>query len=196
MVFRKAELPDSSTAHHELSDEKDPLHVNEADSTEPQIYEMPGDIPKPQEAGGRQLSEKESMVVRERIYNGIDPTSPTGVAPTAQAPPRQLAPITASEVTIVSPEGSTNNTTVSPVSPRTPSARDGLSWKLMTHFSNFRHIGQPMEVDRPTKPYFRLSLPLKDPAIVSGGDFLTNHEFCKSSSCILGHVWGAFGSAA
>lgn len=126
-VFQKAELPDNSTAHHELSsstNEKDPSDTIEADSTEPQIYEMAGDIPVPQEAGGRQLSEKETMVVRERIYNGVDPNSLTDTASTAQAPPRQLAPITASEVTIVHSDASYNNS-MSPVSPRTPNARDG-----------------------------------------------------------------------
>ncbi|KAH7383792.1 aspartic peptidase domain-containing protein [Pyrenochaeta sp. MPI-SDFR-AT-0127] len=127
MVFPKAELPGDSAVHHELSTdikEKDPMEAIEADNTERQIYEMPGDMPQLQEAGGRQLSEKETMVVRERIYNGIDPNSPTDVSPTVQDAPRRLAPISPSEVTLMNERLPSNNN-VSPVTPRTPSARDG-----------------------------------------------------------------------
>jgi hypothetical protein len=124
-IVAKAELSAESATHHELSTddkEKDPLTINEADNTERQIFEMPGCIPERQEAGGRQLSEKESMVVRERVYNGVDPHSPT--SPTAQEPAQRLAPILPSEVTMVNrslPSTSTSN--VSPITPRTP--RDG-----------------------------------------------------------------------
>lgn len=47
----------------------------EADSKPKEIFEMPGDMPARAEAGGRQLSEKETMMVREARYNGLDPTS-------------------------------------------------------------------------------------------------------------------------
>lgn len=127
MVFPKAELPGDSAVHHELSTdikEKDPMAAIEADNTEQQIYEMPGDMPVLQEADGRQLSEKETMVVRERIYNGIDPNSPTDVSPTVQDAPRRLAPISPSEVAMVNERLPSNNN-VSPITPRTPNARDG-----------------------------------------------------------------------
>jgi hypothetical protein len=123
-IFPKAELPGESAVYHEMSTnskEKEPMAINEADNTEAQIFEMPGCIPERQEAGGRQLSEKESMVVRERIYNGVDPTTPD-VSPTAYDAPRRLAPISPSEVTMVNGRlPGTNN--VSPITPRTP--RDG-----------------------------------------------------------------------
>lgn len=123
-IWPKAELPGESATHHELSTdakEKEPMSINEADNTERQIFEMPGCIPERQEAGGRQLSEKESMVVRERIYNGVDPNSPAA-SPTMQEPPRRLAPISPSEVTMVN-GALLSNSNVSPITPRTP--RDG-----------------------------------------------------------------------
>jgi len=123
-VFAKAELPGSSHVHHEMSssaEEKGSSAVHEADGEERQIYEMPGDMPVLPEAGGRQLSEKESMVVRERIYNGIDPTGTPDATPAAYEESRRLAPISPSEVSIVSGRLPTDN--VSPITPRTP--RDG-----------------------------------------------------------------------
>jgi hypothetical protein len=124
-IFPKAELPAEPVLRHELGSgtkEKEPLAINEADNTERQIYEMPGCTPEPKEAGGRQLSEKESMVVRERIYNGVDPNSPS-TSPTVQEAPRRLAPISPSEVTIMVNGRVPSNTNVSPITPRTP--RDG-----------------------------------------------------------------------
>lgn len=124
MVFPKAELPGSSTMHYESNwsaRDKGAITINEADGTERQIYEMPGDMPMLQEAGGRELSEKESMVVRERRYNGVDPTGAPDVLPTAQDGSRRIAPISASEVSMVSGRLPTDN--VSPVTPRMP--RDG-----------------------------------------------------------------------
>ena len=124
MVFPKAELPGSSVVHCESNwsaRHKGAITVNEADGTERQIYEMPGDMPEPQEAGGRELSEKESMVVRERRYNGVDPTGMPDVSPLAQDGSRTFAPISASEVSMVSDRLPTGN--VSPVTPRIP--RDG-----------------------------------------------------------------------
>jgi hypothetical protein len=123
-IFPKAELPAEPVVAHELGSggkEKEPLAINEVDNTERQIYEMPGCMPEPKEADGRQLSEKESMVVRERIYNGIDPNSPQ-TSPTSAEAPRRLAPIMPYEVTMVN--GSLpSNAAVSPITPRTP--RDG-----------------------------------------------------------------------
>lgn len=126
IVFPKAELPGHAAFHHELSNsgnEKGSRAINEVDNTERQIYEMPGDMPERQEAGGRQLSEKESMVVRERIYNGVDPSSTPEVSPVVQDPPRRLVPISPTEVTMLSDRMPSTATAVSPVSPRTP--RDG-----------------------------------------------------------------------
>ncbi|KAF2475298.1 acid protease [Lindgomyces ingoldianus] len=132
-VFPKAELPAESLGRSELdtTDVKagDPTSPNslgvpspaaEVDNTERQIFEMPGDIPTRQEADGRQLSEKESMMVRERIYNGVDPTGPPEVSPSSEEPPRRLAPVSPSEVQLVNRRNQPN---ISPVTPRTP--RDG-----------------------------------------------------------------------
>ncbi|KAH8712100.1 aspartic peptidase domain-containing protein [Phaeosphaeriaceae sp. PMI808] len=123
-IFPKAELSGESAVHHELGNgakEKDHIGINEADNTETQIFEMPGCIPERPEAGGRQLSEKESMVVRERTYNGVDPNTPDA-SPIMSEPLRRLAPISPSEVTLVNGRLAAN-TNVSPISPRTP--RDG-----------------------------------------------------------------------
>ncbi|KAL6707301.1 hypothetical protein ACN47E_004289 [Coniothyrium glycines] len=124
-VIPKAELSGDSAVHHELSTEakvKASLTVSEAAAAE--IYEMPGDMPQLQEAGGRQLSEKETMVVREKIYNGTDPNGIPEVFPAVQEPSRRLAPISLSQVSLMSghlPSPGTSN--ISPITPRTP--RDG-----------------------------------------------------------------------
>lgn len=124
-VFPKAELSGESATRHELSTadkEKLPSIAVEAATTE--IYEMPGDMPELPEAGGRQLSEKETMVVRERIYNGVDPNGTPEHSPSAQGTPRRLAPISASEVALMgAPLPSPGISSISPVTPRAP--RDG-----------------------------------------------------------------------
>lgn len=137
-VFPKAELPGESPGRAELSTdvkERDsespnthglPSPLIEVGNTERQIFEMPGDIPTRQEADGRQLSEKESMMVRERIYNGVDPTGPPPVSPTSEEAPRRPPPISPSEVTMVGRRVLDRSpTAVSPITPRTP--RDGAS---------------------------------------------------------------------
>ena len=97
----------------------------EVDNTERQIFELPGDFPTLQEADSRQLSEKESMMVRERIYNGVDPNGSAPVSPisaVSREQPRRLAPVTPLEVAIV---GGRLPHNVSPTTPRP--ARDGAS---------------------------------------------------------------------
>jgi hypothetical protein len=42
-----------------------------------EIFELPGDEPEQPEAGGRELSEKEAMRVREEKYNGVNPNPTT-----------------------------------------------------------------------------------------------------------------------
>lgn len=142
----KAELPGQSAVHYELSSdtkEKDALVINEADNTEQQIYEMPGDIPERPEAGGRQLSEKESMVIRERLYNGVDPQGTPDVSPTE---PRRLAPISPAEVTMLNGRlPSPNN--VSPVTPRTP--RDGAFLEASDTFFQLPPYRPPRDALRP-----------------------------------------------
>ncbi|EME46657.1 hypothetical protein DOTSEDRAFT_70614 [Dothistroma septosporum NZE10] len=49
--------------------------ASEADSRELQVHEMPGDMPAIREKDGRALSEKEAMARRERVYNGVEPSS-------------------------------------------------------------------------------------------------------------------------
>jgi hypothetical protein len=121
IVFPKAELPGVSIVHHEVGPdarEKGVVTVNEVDAIEPQIYEMPGDIPERQEADGRQLSEKETMVVRQRLYNGVDPTGTPEVLPITQGPPRRQVAMSPSEVSMASSRLPT--AAVSPITPRTP----------------------------------------------------------------------------
>jgi hypothetical protein len=120
-VFPKAELPAEDRKDAELESAL-PSPLVEAANTERQIFEMPGCIPTSAEAGGRQLTEKESMMVRERIYNGVDPNSPTQDAPPSQQdPPRRPAPVSPSEVALVN----RRLPNVSPITPRAP--RDGAS---------------------------------------------------------------------
>lgn len=66
LVFPKAELPGISS----VVDARDPFA--DANAVQQPIYEMMGDIPM-FEASGRQLSEKETMIARERNINGVDP---------------------------------------------------------------------------------------------------------------------------
>ncbi|KAG9185631.1 hypothetical protein G6011_06962 [Alternaria panax] len=131
-VFPKAELPGGSHVHYEMEAQVEgngSLPVHEADGKERQVYEMPGDMPVLPEAGGRQLSEKESMVVRERIYNGVDPTGMTDAPPVTHDESRKLAPISPSEVSMVSGRLPTN---VSPITPRIH--RDGASLEASDTF--------------------------------------------------------------
>ncbi|KAJ4352790.1 hypothetical protein N0V95_003952 [Ascochyta clinopodiicola] len=75
-VFPKAELPaECNVDQCELSTEHEKqgsFEVMEIDNTERPVYELVGDIPIPLEAASRQLSEKETMMVRERNVNGVD----------------------------------------------------------------------------------------------------------------------------
>lgn len=66
LVFPKAELPADSN----ISKDENPFA--DTNPVEHPVYEMMGDIPV-NEAGGRQLSEKETMIVRGRNINGVDP---------------------------------------------------------------------------------------------------------------------------
>lgn len=95
----------------------------EAEDTERQVFEMMGDMPPSLEAGGRQLSEKESMMVREARINGIDPNGTPETSPEPGDRPQRPAPVSPSEVTIVS-----RRTPVSPLTPLTPrEPRDAAS---------------------------------------------------------------------
>ncbi|KAF2815926.1 acid protease [Mytilinidion resinicola] len=127
-VIPKAELPADSPVRHDMvngfygpqksGDAGSSSPTVEADSNERRVYEMLGDVPTPLEADGRQLSEKETMMVRERRYNGV-PEQPA-VAPAPEEPHRRLAPVTAEDIAVVNRRGLQN---VSPITPRTP--RDG-----------------------------------------------------------------------
>jgi hypothetical protein len=150
-VFPKAELPGESASKPELSTdvkERDPTSADslgmpspavEVDNTERQIFEMPGDIPTRQEADGRQLSEKESMMVRERRINGVDPNGPLEVSPTSEEPPRRLAPISPSEVAMVN----RRLPNLSPTTPRTP--RDGASLEANDTFFQPPSVRTPLD---------------------------------------------------
>ncbi|KAF2236374.1 acid protease [Viridothelium virens] len=61
-----------------LSGPGTPSDPAEADNKEREIYEMPGDAPSRQEMDAPAVGEKQAMMLRERIYNGVDPLpSPT-----------------------------------------------------------------------------------------------------------------------
>lgn len=83
----------------------------EVDGKPKEIFEMPGDMPARQEAGGRQLSEKETMMVREARYNGLDPTS-------TQSPTSPISPPTPNE-----PGTGTHSSQESAPSPLTPGSQ-------------------------------------------------------------------------
>ncbi|KAJ4350499.1 uncharacterized protein N0V89_009120 [Didymosphaeria variabile] len=126
-VFPKAELPaDSKHADADRKDGDSPTfgRVVEAENTERPIYEMEGDAPAPNEAGGRQLSEKETMMVREARYNGVDPSgTPDTLSPGLEENTRHRpAPLTGLDVAMVN-----RRLPVSPVTPLTPRTRDGAS---------------------------------------------------------------------
>ncbi|KAF2439663.1 acid protease [Karstenula rhodostoma CBS 690.94] len=128
-VFPKAELPaDSKFADAERKDADSPTSFGrlvEAENTERPIYEMEGDVPGPNESGGRQLSEKETMRVREARYNGVDPSGTPDASPRSDEEPPQRhrpAPLTGLDVAMVN-----RRLPVSPVTPLTPRTRDGAS---------------------------------------------------------------------
>ena len=55
-----------------------PTSPVEVDNKQREIYEMPGDAPARQEMDAPPVGEKKAMMMRERIYNGVDPLpSPT-----------------------------------------------------------------------------------------------------------------------
>lgn len=119
-VFPKAELPGhSNVLRSEMGTHKGKasVEVMEADNTERTVYEMLGDIPAPQEAAGRQLSEKETMMVREKKFNGVDLHVRT--QPPAAARPAPVASL--NDVAMINSRLPVNG--VSPVTPRAP--RDG-----------------------------------------------------------------------
>jgi hypothetical protein len=93
LVFQKSELPGESN----ITKNNDPFA--DAEAIEQPIYEMMGDFPAAHEAGGRQLSEKESMIVRERTINGVDPNG-TPILPAFHAAGRS-ATLTISDIVIL-----------------------------------------------------------------------------------------------
>jgi hypothetical protein len=132
-ILPKAELPGIPTLHYDLGTdniENESTTLTEVNTTEQYVFEMPGCIPERQEAGGRQLSEKESMVVRERIYNGVGPNTPAASLTTKDVRQR-LAPTSLSEVHLIDGR-MPRNTNVLLVSLRTP--RDGAFFEIADTF--------------------------------------------------------------
>ena len=154
-VFAKAELPGQSNVYrHEMGTEN--KEIMEVDNTEQPIYEMLGDIPAPQEAAGRQLSEKETMMVREKKINGVDAhgqTQPTSIV-------ARLAPVTSlDDIAVLDtklPSGG-----VSPVTPRAP--RDGAHLEAGDRFCQpppYRAQRYGRSVDDLLSPISPLDAPL------------------------------------
>ena len=71
---------------------------SEVDSKErPFYHEMAGDMPTINEKDGYEKSEKEALAHRERVYNGVDSSSPSSAYPSDDSapmrePPRQVNP--------------------------------------------------------------------------------------------------------
>jgi hypothetical protein len=159
-VFVKAELDASEPKRHEIDNSEfykpgfasspnssQAALVHESDSKEREVFEMPGDMPKRQEADGRQYTEKEVLRHREERINGIDPgvspitpngsddRSPTSTVATGTLPssvssraPRTL--VTPGEVLELSP---LDNGTLQLVSPLDGS--DGQRTMMFTNMS-------------------------------------------------------------
>lgn len=51
-----------------------------------EIYEMAGDMPELAQADGRTITEKEMMMRREEIYNGVDRSNPATPTLESQSP--------------------------------------------------------------------------------------------------------------
>jgi hypothetical protein len=99
LVFPKAELEANTPVRHEADGTyykpgTSEASVFESDSKEREIFEMPGDMPRMQEADGRQMSEKEAMRVREERYNGVDPATTT---PTVSTGGSERSPVSPNE---------------------------------------------------------------------------------------------------
>jgi len=103
LVFPKAELEANTPTRHEAdgtfykpggatSGTSSNAALVESDSKEREIFEMPGDMPKMQEADGRELSEKAAMRVREERYNGVDPATATPTSPTSHNDRSPISP--------------------------------------------------------------------------------------------------------
>jgi hypothetical protein len=124
LVFPKAELEANTPVRHEVdgtfykpgggtSDRSSNAALVESDAKEREIFEMPGDMPKMQEADGRQFSEKEAMRVREERYNGVDPSTGTPTTPSDRSPmyPSDRSPISPNDRSPTSTLPSTLNST-------------------------------------------------------------------------------------
>lgn len=98
----------SSTTGTLSSNPDSPAPPSEVEAKERPVFEMPGDEPVRQEAAGRQLGEKEAMVVREARINGVDPNPtppPSAGHQTRRAPvsPSEVSRVVGSEAELISP---------------------------------------------------------------------------------------------
>ncbi|KAJ9643450.1 hypothetical protein H2199_004129 [Coniosporium tulheliwenetii] len=112
-VYPKAELDATHVPRHEIDStsklDRAPDGVgtpgtpaspypSEVEAAQKVVFEMEGDIPARPEADGRQLSEKEGMMFREKKYNGVDSTpAPSPTTPTAEGKKRR-APVSPSDI--------------------------------------------------------------------------------------------------
>jgi hypothetical protein len=121
----------------------------EADSKEREIFEMPGDLPKPMEADSRNLTEKEALRAREERYNGVDP-SPSPVTPISSTDRLRPAPVSPSDVVEVidrvGPRGH-----LLPVSPVDGGSSDGSRTMLFSPLSPNESSNSP---DTPNRRRF------------------------------------------
>jgi hypothetical protein len=65
-----------------------------------EIYEMPGDMPDRAQADGRSITEKEMMMRREEIYNGVDRSNPVTPTTESMQSPTERRSVQAGEVVL------------------------------------------------------------------------------------------------
>ncbi|KAK3054668.1 hypothetical protein LTR09_004397 [Extremus antarcticus] len=74
-------------------DSHEGLTRHEADGKERHVYEMAGSMPTVKEKDGHEMSEKEALAHREKVYNGVEnPPSPTEVRTMSHAATSREAP--------------------------------------------------------------------------------------------------------
>jgi hypothetical protein len=116
----------------------DPTSGELHEAPENVIFELPGDQPPNPEADGRELSQKEAMMVREQRYNGVDSqpstSEPVVISPASdedthltRSPPPAYQALPASPPRSATTKTSASRSPVSPVTPRGDAAYSPVS---------------------------------------------------------------------
>lgn len=118
------------------------LNPVEADSKEREIFEMPGDFPKPTEVDGRMMTEKEALRAREERYNGVNP-SPSPVTPVSSNDRLRPSPVSPGEVVEVIGRVVPRGNHLLPVSPIDGGSSDGSRTMLFAPLSPMESSNSP-----------------------------------------------------